>query len=230
MRRGERRQHVVQNRAHLGCGSGPRINSSARVRPDNRSITMNGVPACSPLSCTATMCGMRQAGGGPCLDFEAPAVVGLNAECRMQQLDRDGPVQPGIPAVANFGHPSAAQNPPQFVAAAKNFWRLHAVNASATVNAPATVGMPKRGGDRTLADGYDRGDALPATSPPFWQRHPLMTGAAAVSTVVAALERSAGCSLPSSGSPGWASPSGGGCGPTRYATPGCAPAPSTSTG
>jgi len=49
----------------------------------------------------------------------------------MQQLDRDGPVQPCIPAVAYLGHPATTQNAPQFVAAAKKVWRLHSVNASA---------------------------------------------------------------------------------------------------
>ena len=68
---------------------------------------------------------MVQARGRTCLCFEAQPVVGVDAERRMQQLDRDRSVQPGVPAVANLRHAAAAQNPPQFVAAAKIFWRLH---------------------------------------------------------------------------------------------------------
>ena len=62
---------------------------------------------------------------GSRLDLEAPTVVRLHAEHRIQQLDRDWPIQPGVPAVANLGHATAAKNPPQFIAAAKNLWRLH---------------------------------------------------------------------------------------------------------
>ena len=75
---------------------------------------------------------MVQARGRARLNLEAQSAVGLHAERRMQQLDRDGPVQPSVPAVAHLGHAAAAQNPPQFVPAAKNFWRLHGSNASAT--------------------------------------------------------------------------------------------------
>jgi len=49
----------------------------------------------------------------------------------MQELDRDRPVQPRVPAVADLGHSATAQNPPQLVAVAKKFRRLHSVNASA---------------------------------------------------------------------------------------------------
>jgi hypothetical protein len=55
----------------------------------------------------------------------------------MQQLDRNRTVQPKIPAVAYLGHPTAAQNPPQFVAAAKSFWRLHTSTLSWPVREPS---------------------------------------------------------------------------------------------
>ena len=65
--------------------------------------------------------------------------------------------------------------------------------------------------------------------PPFWQRHPVVTGAAAVVTVWL-LWTGAQVLVAAAGSPGWLSPSAGAGAPTRYAMPACVPAPSTSTG
>jgi hypothetical protein len=68
---------------------------------------------------------MVQRGGRAGFGLKAPTVLGLRTEHRVHQLDRDRPVQPGIPAVADRGHAATPQYAAQLVAAAKNLWRLH---------------------------------------------------------------------------------------------------------
>ncbi len=172
---------------------------------------------------------MVQPGGRACLYLEAPTVVGLPAERRMQQLDRDWSVQSGVPAVANLGHPAAAQNPPQFIAAAKNFWRLHSPTLGDRRRA-ARWARRSAAAAEPVAGGYHRGDALPARSSPVLAAPPLGGCRGRRAHGLAAVDTARTFSSRSSGSHGSASPYAGAAGPTRYAMPGYAPVPSTNTG
>src|SRR5882757_9704320 len=69
--------------------------------------------------------GMAESGRCASLVLEAPPYVGLSVECRVEQLDRDRTVQPGVPAVADLRHPTATEDATKLVAAGKQFAAIH---------------------------------------------------------------------------------------------------------
>ena len=90
MCRGERRQYIVQNLAHVVLQQrsthylvGQRASGQPLHHDEWSACVLAGVVHRDDVR-------VVQPSGGSCLGLKAPAIIGLHAECRMQQLDRDG--------------------------------------------------------------------------------------------------------------------------------------------
>ena len=109
VRRGQRRRELAPDRDHAVGRQRFPLEHAARLSPSTYSITMNARPSCSTTSWTAATCECVDPRGGARFADDPVAQVLASLARRQQALQRDLPIQPGIPAEENLSHSSDAE-------------------------------------------------------------------------------------------------------------------------